>query len=439
MYSDILWILLAVLLVAVNGFFVAAEFAFIKARPYRLEDLVRKSRPFARTAVWLQKRLDGTLAACQLGITMASLALGWVGEPAVAHLITPLFRLVGIESAAVLHAVAFVFAFSIITAAHLIAGEQVPKILAIRRPEKLALRCAPVMKAFYVCAFPFLWALSSVTTAVLEKLGVVESSGHETPHTEGEIRALLAGAQVTGELSKSEHRMLQNVFEFDDTICRRIMLPRGDVEFFKLDQPVSECMEVARRTKHTRYPVCESSLDDVVGVLHIKDLAGVTDFADVDLESLLRPPHRVSETMPITRLLRHFQAVRQHMAFVVDEYGNVIGLVFLETVLEQIVGSLQDEFDLAQPLVVPDGGSNYLVTGSAPIGLVNKQTGLVLADDEADTLSGLATTILGRIPQVGDRIEVDDAVIEVLEVASSRATKMRVRVGAPVEELPTTP
>ncbi len=378
----------------------------------------------------MQQRLDGTLAACQLGITMASLALGWVGEPAFASLVEPLIRRVT-ESEAILHAVAFVLAFSAITAVHLVIGEQVPKIFAIRRPEQLALRCAPLMRAFYALAYPFLGALNWTTTAILKRWGVVEQTGHESPHTEDEIRALLAQARGAGELTRTEHRLLNAVFEFDDTICRRIMVPRHEVEFFTVGQPVRACLDMMRRSKHTRYPLCESSLDDVVGVVHIKDLAGLESPEGVDLRALARPPQRVPETMQISRLLRQFQAVRQHFAFVVDEFGNVIGVVTLENVLEQIVGPVEDEFDLEQPRVVAEGSGTFAASGGASIADVNKHTTLSLPDGEVDTLSGLVTASLGRLASVGDRLEVEGASIEVLEVSASRVTRLRIHTKAP--------
>ena len=430
MLIDLGEVFLTLILVLLNGFFVAAEFAFITARPSRIEELVRNRRPSAQTAQWLQARLDGTLAACQLGITMASLALGWIGEPAVARLIEPAIGMIT-DSPGALHAVAFVLAFTTITALHLVIGEQVPKIFAIRRPEQLALRCAGPMKAFYLAAFPFLWALNKTTSAILKRWGVDEETGHEAPRTENEIRALLVQARSAGELSRTEHKLLHAVFEFDDTICRRIMIPKSEIEFFRANQPIEDCLEVIRRTKHTRYPICESSLDDALGVLHIKDLVGVTDFSSVDLRSLVRPPKVVAETMPISRLLQYFQAVRQHFALVADEFGNIIGAVTLENVLEQIVGQVEDEFDTEQPRVTAEQAGMFLAAGGAALSLVNKQTGLHLESEEADTISGFVTSELGRMAVVGDRLELDGAAIEVLEVASARASKMRIHIGTP--------
>jgi CBS domain containing-hemolysin-like protein len=227
-------------------------------------------------------------------------------------------------------------------------------------------------------------------------------------------------------MSRSEHRLLDAVFEFDDIICRRVMVPRADVEFFSLGQPLAECLEQARRSRHTRFPLCDGSFERVVGVIHIKDLLGVQNDTTVDLTSIARPPKSVPENIHISRLLRHFQGTRQHMAFVVDEYSNTIGIVTLENVLEQIVGAVQDEFDLETPDIVPDGPGQYVVHGSAPIDVVEKVLNIYRGDDEVDTFSGLLMSRHGEILEAGDRIELDNAVAEVLDVKGARAERIRV-------------
>ncbi len=425
-FFDAVYILIAIVLVLLNGFFVAAEFALVKVRGGQLDLLVKQGRPFALTAQWLEDRLDASLSACQLGITMASLGLGWVGEPAFAHLMSPLFRAMGITNETAIHSISFAIAFTLITALHLVIGEQAPKIFAIRRPEVLALWCAMPLKFFYILSYPFLIALNASTSVVLRLMGLDVASGHEAPHTEDEIRALLSQAHVHGELTLSEHALLHAVFEFDDLICRRVMVPRNDVIYFDAKQPLGDCIEIARRTMHTRYPVCEGSLDHPIGVVHIKDLIGMSYDDGADLRSIMRPPRRVPETMPISRLLRHFQATRQHMAFVNDEYGTVIGVVTLENVLEQIVGPVEDEFDEEPPYIVPEGPGEYIVLGSAPLERVNRRLELSLPTEEVDTFSGLLMTRVGRILESGDRVELPGATAEVLDVASGRAARVRV-------------
>ena len=268
-------------MVLLNAFFVAAEFGLVKVRGGQLDELVKEGRPFARTARWLGDRLDASLSACQLGITMASLGLGWVGEPAFARLLESAFHAVGITSAAALHTSAFVVAFTIITALHLVVGEQAPKIYAIRRPERVALWCAIPLKAFYILSYPFLVGLSFATSRLLRLFGVDGTSEHDAPHSQDEIQALVRQAHVHGELTRSEHSLIHAVFGFDDMICRRVMVPRSDVVFLDVEQSLAECLEVFQRTKHSRYPLCEDSLDQVIGFIHMKDLVGI------DVESTL--------------------------------------------------------------------------------------------------------------------------------------------------------
>lgn len=423
--SNVLMLALAIFLVALNGFFVAAEFALVKVRGSQIEELVRQRKPFSGTAKWLADRLEDSLSACQLGITMASLALGWVGEPAFSHLVQPVLQYAGVESEAVLHTVGFAIAFTFITGLHLVIGEQAPKIFAIRRPEQMVLWCAVPMKFFYVMSYPLLISLNAATTIILKRLGV-DGAGHEAPHSEDEIRALLREARIHGDVTHSEQRLIDAVFEFDDTICRRVMVPRADVEFFTFDQSLPECLDQARRSRHTRFPLCDGSLDTVVGVVHIKNLIGQKDDDDFDLKALARPPKTVPENMPISKLLRHFQGTRQHMAFVADEYSNIIGIVTLENVLEQIVGPVQDEFDLETPEIVPDGPGQYIVQGGTPIDVVEKVLNLYRSDDDVDTFSGLLMNRHGEILESGDRIQLDGAMAEVLDVKGARAERIRV-------------
>lgn len=359
-------IVIALLLVGLNGFFVAAEFALVKVRRSQLEVLGGDGALAGSVASWLGKRLDASLSACQLGITMASLALGWVGEPAFADLLRPLFEAVGVATPDLVHSVAFVVAFTTITALHLVIGEQTPKIFAIRRPEKMLVWCALPLALFYFLFYPLLRALSATTAFLLRFVGVGSVSEGESPHTEGEIRALVAQSHVSGELTRREHRLINAVFESDDLICRRVMVPRSNVVYFTVNQPLAECLPIVKQKKHTRYPICETSLDNTIGILHIKDLIDVDADDKIDFRSVIRPAHHVPETMPISRLLRHFQQTHQLMALVEDEHGTVVGVVTLENVLEPLVGAVEDEFDDEAPLIVEEGNGRFLMRrGSA--------------------------------------------------------------------------
>ena len=426
--TDIINIVLAIFLVVINGFFVAAEFALVKIRPSKLDEMVTNNQPFAVTARWLTKRMDASLSACQLGITMASLGLGWVGEPAVAHLLRPLLQAAGVVSEIWIHGIAFAVAFSAITAAHLVFGEQAPKIYALRRPEKMLLWCALPMKAFYFVSYPFMMALNASTSFLLERIGLKGDSEHDVAHSEDEIKALLSQSHRLGELSRAEHRLLKAVFEFDDTVCRHIMQPRSDIVFFDINRSFAECRSLAKQTKHSRYPLCNGSLDNILGVIHIKDLIDVSTDTAVDLHSMARPAQFVPETMQISRLLRQFQETHQHMALVVDEYGTVIGCATLEDVLECIVGPVEDEFDTNPLQIKPAGPGKFIVAGGTGVDAVNQRLDLELNSLEAETLSGLLTEKTGQVLSVGDQIELDGATAEVLEVRGSRATSICVEL-----------
>jgi CBS domain containing-hemolysin-like protein len=425
-YRDAIEILIAFVLVLLNGFFVAAEFALVKVRGGQVQDLVRQRKPFAKTARWLVERLEGSLSACQLGITMASLALGWVGEPAFAHLLGPLFQRIGIRSATAIHTFSFVVAFTLITGLHLVIGEQAPKIFAIRRADKMLLWCAVPLKWFYLATFPLMVSLNYTTTVLLRAVGLDSATEGDVPHTEQEIRTLLREAHVHGNLTVSEHSLINAVFEFDDMICRRVMVPRNDVEFFDVNQPVSECLALARRTKHTRYPVCDGSLDDLVGVVHVKDLVGLDLTESFRLTSIMRPPRKVPENMPISKLVRHFQATHQLIAFVVDEYGTVIGIVTLENVLEQIIGAVADEFDVEDPNIIPDGANQWIVYGSTTVEEIFQEFRIASDDADVDTFSGLLMHHAERLLHPGDKVNLDDYLVEVLEVRDDRAFRVRV-------------
>lgn len=430
-------ILMALFLVLLNGFFVAAEFALVRVRKSQLEEMVARGEPFAESAMWLVQHLDGALSACQLGITIASLALGWIGEPAIAHLLRDPLHATGIENPAVLHGIAFAIAFTTITAAHVIIGELAPKTLAIRQPESLARLCAVPLRAFWIASYPVLTALNTTTAAFLRLFGVeTMSEAGETPHSEGEIRALLSIAREHGEVTGAERELIEGVFEFDDLICRKIMVPRVDVAYFDINESFDRFLELIRRTKHTRYPVCDGSLETVLGIVHVKDLMMSTEPGPLDLRGIMRPPRFVPETLSVSKLLRQFQATHQLLAIVVDEYGTTSGIVTLENVLESIVGPVADEFDVESPQIVPESRGSFLIDGRADIESIAERFNLTLDEEEADTLSGYIMAKLGHVPAEGDRLEMDGVIAEVLNVRKSRAEKIRITVPQAEVEAP---
>lgn len=420
---------LAILLVILNGFFVAAEFALVKIRPSQIQKLVSEKRLFAKSGKWLFDRLDHSLSACQLGITMASLGLGWVGEPAFAKLLEPIFTLLSVPDTAV-HIIGFLIAFSIITALHLVVGEQAPKIFAIREPVKMLLWCALPMRFFYYLLFPFMYALNWVTNLILARLGLKGETSHGAPHNEEEIRALLSESHTHGYLSRIEHRLINAVMEFDDMLCRLVMVPRVEVQVLDINQPFPALLKLARETRHTRYPVVDSSLDSLLGVVHMKDLLGVSgEDPDFDLRSIMRQPTKVPESMPISQVLRYFQSTHQLLTFVIDEYGSIIGIVTLENVLEKIIGPVDDEFDVAdEPSIRKLGDGQFEVLGNTHIADVEIALGLNLDDNDADTVAGVMMSRLRKIPEAGDKIQFDGATAVVLAVRNDRVEKIRFSV-----------
>lgn len=426
-YDKLLLLLIAAALVVLNGFFVAAEFALVKVRMSQIDKMVADGKIFAKSAKFLAERMDHSLSACQLGITMASLALGYVGEPAFAFLITPVFEWLGIESERLLHIIAFVISFSVITSLHLVIGEQAPKIFAIRRPTKMVRWSAPLMVFFFHLLYPFMYVLNWATEIVLGLLGLRGGAGHGSVHTEEEIKALLRESYVHEQLSDSEHYLLNKVFEFDDLICRSVMVPRSEVEILDVNQPFPELLEIVKKTRHTRYPLCDSSLDSLLGVVHVKDLLGFDGTEkDFDLRSLMRAPEKVPESMPISKVLKKIQETHQLLTFVVDEYGLIIGVCTLENVLEKIIGPVDDEFDVKEePGIQSIAKGQYIILGNTPIADVEKVLGLNLDEADVDTVAGVLMTRSGKVPEEGDRIEFDGAVAVVLEVKNDHAERIR--------------
>jgi len=417
-----------VILILLNGFFVAAEFALVKLSKSKLKAMINDRKAFATTAMWLFKRQNLALSACQLGITMASLALGWIGEPAIAHLITPLIHNLGIESANVLHAIAFTIAFSIITAFHIVIGEQVPKIYAIRKPGVVFLASALLLKGFYILLYPFMYVLNAITNVILRWTGIEGSEEHEASLTEEEIRASLSIAHAKGELSKNEHSLLNAVFKFDDEVARQIMKPRNEVEYIDSNNTFGEILNFAKKSKHTRFPFCDGSLDKLMGVVHIKDMIGYDEEDKIDLKTMVRTPLLVPGKMLIGRLLQEFRMAKQHLAFVQDEHGTILGIVTLEDVLEELVGNLEDEFDMEESNIVELNGK-YIVDGDIQIDDLNDKFDIDLVSEDADTLSGLIVEKFGHKLEKGQIIELADQIeAEIIEVEGIRATKISLTI-----------
>ena len=417
---------LGLLLVALNGFFVAAEFALVKVRPTQIQPRADRGELRARMTATILGQMDSYLSAAQLGITLASLALGWIGEPAFAWLLRPLFAFIPGASPALLHSASITGAFFTITALHIVLGEQAPKWLGIKNAEAVALWVAAPLYLFHKLTFPLTWVLNRSTNTVLRWVGVEVADGEHSEHSEDELRLLLSSGP-TERLSKQKRELLDNVFELSHRTARQVMVPRADVIYLSLHRSLEENLDIARQAEFTRFPLCKEDLDQAVGIVHIKDLFR-TAVLPKDLQSVKREIHFVPETLTLDRLLRRMRKEREHMVAVVDEYGGVSGIVTLEDVIEEIVGQIQDEFDHEKPEISRESENVYRVSGAMLVVDLEDALNVEFSDRDEDTVGGVVLSELGREPKVGDSVEVGEVRFEVLEASRQRIGLLLVTV-----------
>jgi CBS domain containing-hemolysin-like protein len=415
---------LAAVLIGLNAFFVAAEFALVQVRPTQIDR--KRGGLKARTVGHILDRLDSYLSAAQLGITLASLALGWIGEPAFAWLLRPMVDRLPWGSTTLLHSLSITGAFLIMTSLHIVLGEQVPKWVGLGNPKTVSLWVAFPLYAFHQVFFPFTWVLNKTVNGVLRLLGLSAQSGGHLAHSEDELRLLLTSGQ-SGRLSKQKRELLDNVFELSHRTARQIMVPRADVIYLSMARSLEENMELVKKTEFTRFPLCTADLDQVIGMIHIKDV-----FTRVEqLESfteLKREIHFVPETLNLDRLLRRMRREREHMVAVLDEYGGVSGIVTLEDVIEEIVGQIQDEFDQEKPEIVQEKGNVYRVSGTMLVVDLEDALTVEFSDRDEDTVGGVVLSELGRPPKNGDSVQVGEVKFEVLDSGRRRINTLLVTV-----------
>ncbi len=433
--TDLIYLLkifAALLLVLMNAIFVAAEFAFVKVRPTRLDELARQGNKLAVMAMACVKNLDTYLSVSQLGITLSSIGLGWLGEPVLARLVEGPLTGLGF-STTVVHTVAFAIAFGVITLVHVILGELVPKSLAIQNAEKISLMLAVPMRMFYRLFLPAIIVMNGMANLLVKMMGSRPAGDMELAHTEEELRMLVSESYKSGHLKESEQELLQNVFDFEKRIAREIIVPRSDVIFLSTETEIEENVKIALASGHTRFPLIAGDTDHVIGMIHIKDLFSLARSGN-DMKEISRDIMYVPEGQHIDRLLRDFQRQRQHMAVVVDEYGGTAGIVTMENVLEELVGEIQDEFDdEAQEIKKLEDGS-YSIAGMVLLDEFVEKFRLDLGEGykHYDTMGGYVFGKLGKTPKTGDRVQIPDAVLEVEEVDGLRVTKIRLLQGAQV-------
>ena len=402
----VLGILLIALLIALNAFFVAAEFAIIKVRYTSVEREAEAGSSIAQTSQKILDRLDAYLSAAQIGITLASLALGWIGEPIVADIIVATMHAIGLPISDLLaHQIALPIGFLAITILHLIFGEAVPKYAAIYYPQELTYFCAIPLKFFAAMTAPLVWIINSGTWLVLAPFGIKVESDHDT-HTELELRMLLAASAQSGELGsiqKTEHEMIEKVFSFDERLVRQIMVPRTQMACVALEEDSEQVLDTVAKEGYSRMPVFSGSRDTIVGVVHSKELLRkFMEKQSFKLADIMRPAYFVPETKKIRVLLRELQSKRNHMAIVVDEFGVTSGLVTLEDIVEEIVGEIQDEYDDESPAVEIRKEGDFIVNAHASILDVNSFLPKPLPESpEYSTVAGLLNVLFSGIPEVG--------------------------------------
>ncbi|HJA41238.1 MAG TPA: hemolysin family protein [Firmicutes bacterium] len=407
------------ILLVFTGFFVATEFAIVKVRTSRIEQLVQEGKKGATAAQRVVTHLDEYLSACQLGITITALGLGWIAEPTVDHALRPLIEYFGLPSAAT-HAISFVLSFTIVTYLHVVLGELAPKSFAIQKAEQITLLFAPAIIWFYRLMFPFIWLLNGSARLIVSWFGIRSASEHEEAHTEEEIQILLDDSLKQGEINSVEHRYVKNIFEFDETVAKDIMVPRRDMTVLDVKQDIASVMALAEEEGYTRYPVIDQDIDNVIGFINVKDIA--FDFVKnknmdgLSLSKYIRPIVFEHESTPIKIVLQQLRLKRVQMAIVTDNYGGTSGLLTIEDIVEEIVGEIRDEFDedeIDDIRYISD--TEIILSGKASIEDINKALNTSIDFEEVDTINGWILS--HQIPlEVNTSFEIEDYVFILKEV-----------------------
>ncbi len=432
---DILLKLLAVAaLVFANAFFVAAEFALVSVRRSRMEELAAQGVRLAKVVQRATSDLDRYIAGTQLGITVASLGLGWIGETTLAHLLEPWLQwLPKAWKSVTAHSIAVTVAFIAITFLHVVLGELVPKSLALQNPDRTALWVAKPMEIAVWLMRPFIAALNGCGNLVLRLLRLQTASGHHLIHSVEELKILIEASHEGGVLDEVERDMLRRVFRFSELVAREVMVHRVDIEGVEINTSYEELMRFISQTNHMRLPVYEGNIDNIIGVLHVRDLlqGRHREGQPFDLRRLLRKPLIVAETVSIEKLLEQFRREKTQMAIVVDEYGGTAGIVTLEDVIEEIVGEVQDEFDVEEPFIVEREDGTAIVSGQTRLDEINERFDLHLEAEDVDTIGGFVMSQLGRLCRIGDVLTIDGVELRVEEMRGRRIRKVLLR---PVEQ-----
>jgi CBS domain containing-hemolysin-like protein len=395
-------------LVILNGFFVAAEFAIVKVRGSQIEVKAKTGSRVGKMAKSIIHNLDGYLAATQLGITLASLGLGWVGEEVMHAIFKDLFiNLNFAVSEAFVHSASTVVAFSVITIMHIVFGELAPKSFAIQRPVATTLFIAVPLQLFYVVFRPFIWTLNGLASIILRPLGIDASAGHESLHSTEELQYILEQGKESGALEDNEHELIKNVFDFNERVVKNIMVPRTKISGIELNTATAEVIQTIISEGYSRMPVYDEVIDKIIGIVHAKDILPLlADHKQWTLNDIIRKPYFIPETKKINDLLSELQQKRIQIAIVIDEFGGTAGMVTLEDIVEEIVGEIQDEYDEEKPTVEKISDTEFIINAYATVYDVNEHLPHDLPEDEDfDTVGGLVSHAFGKIPEVGDNEE----------------------------------
>lgn len=428
---------IVLLLVAANGFFVAAEFALVSVRQTRIDQLVDEGNRIARVIQRAKADPNRFLSAAQIGITLASLALGWVAEPTVASLLLAGMQtlgLIGPLSLAVAHSIALVTTFVIITYMHIVLGEFIPKAMALQRTESTVMFTAMPVEFLAALFTPFIHVLNRSGQWMLDRLGIEAAPHHHLVYTEDELKRIVSASHEVGILEAQEQEMLHKVFAFSERRVRELMVPRPDIKALALTSNWDEVVEMVCAEQHTRIPIYDESIDNIVGVLHTKDLfpfmASGRETATFQLQNLLRPVPFVPESKPVDDLLADMKKARTQMAIVMDEFGGTAGLISLEDLLEELVGEIEDEFDEPEFEIIKLESGVYLLDGKVRIADFNERFGTDLPTQDYDTMAGLVFGQLGREPLLEDTVTLERVQLSVAEMEGHRITRLRLQVKA---------
>lgn len=424
--QSIVMLLMALFLVLLNGFFVLSEFAIVKVRRSKLEEFVKQKKSAASLALKMSDSLDTYLSATQLGITFASLALGWIGEPALAKLIESNFAGIFANNQVLLHTVSFIIAFSIVTLMHVVFGEIVPKSVAIAKAEVMVLYIARPLHLFWLVFYPLIRLFDIIARFFVRRLGINPATAHDLAHSEEELRIIVNESFKGGYIDSIESEIIKNAVNFSETVAKEIMTPRKDMICINSEKSLEENIKRMITTRYTRYPYCHGGKDNISGMIHSRDLLNnALEGKPIEMSKFVRPIIMVPENTSISTILTRMNKSRIHIALVVDEYGGTSGLITMDDILEEIIGETTDEHDLKQETIKKIDDNTYELEGMVNIEKVEELLNIAFDEDEISvTIGGRITSLIGRIPVVGEIIEDEACTYEILEISNNRIKKL---------------